>query len=459
MSWRRSGRGVQLACWLALCLASSRCGAPAPAPQRGSAAGGGATPLTFGSAGTAASAPGHCTVGSSACYCPDGQLSGTQVCDARQELGACQCAVTSTNPSTTAMGAPSRVCAQLAGMASCAAQSYVSPQLPASVLFVIDRSGSMACNAPPVQTVESCNTDPKRLDPNQPSRWEITSSALDATFGSLTGTAAAVGISMFSTDGYCGVDSTPVVGVDLVDTRQLSALSDALHKATPAGGTPIVGSVISAYHHLHEELHAAGNRYVVLITDGEESCGTHGNAMDTADLAAARTRLLETEVQNARTANIKTFVVGTPGSEGARGFLSELAFRGGTGRSASCTHGDPTAATGDCHYDLTTEKDFAAVLRSTLGKISSEARGCDFQAPGSGGDSLNVQLSSPSTAPNCLPLDNRDCSTAANGFQYAKHSDGTIDYTRVTLCGPACDLVKSDPTVVVDVILGCSVLQ
>jgi hypothetical protein len=264
---------------------------------------------------------------------------------------------------------------------------------------------------------------------------------------------------MFNTDGYCGVDSTPVVGLDLVDARQLTALSDAMHKATPAGGTPIVGSVVSAYHHLHEELHAAGNRYVVLITDGEESCGTRGEATDSADLAAARTRLLETEVQNARTANIKTFVVGTPGSEGARGFLSELAFRGGTARSASCMHGNPGAAVGDCHYDLTTEKDFAAVLRTTLGKISGEARGCEFQAPGSGGDSLNVQLSSSGSAPSCLPLDSRDCSAGANGFQYAKRSDGTLDYTRVVLCGAACDMVKSDPTVVVDVILGCSVLQ
>ena len=458
MTSPRRGLGALLACCLAVFVAPG-CGAPAPAPQRGSAAGSGATPLTSANNAGTAAGTGRCTVGSSACWCPDGQLSGTQVCDARQELGACQCSVTSPSAESGVMAAPTRVCPQLAGMASCAAQSYVSPQLPASVLFVVDRSGSMACNAPPIQTVESCNVDPKRLDPSQPSRWEITSSALDATFGSLTGSAAAVGISMFNTDGYCGVDSTPVVGVDPIDARQLAALSDAMHKATPAGGTPIVGSVISAYRHLHEELHAAGNRYIVLITDGEESCGTRGNAMDTADLTAARTRLLETEVQNARMANIKTFVVGTPGSEGARGFLSELAFRGGTARSAACTHGDPSAGLGDCHYDLTTERDLAAVLRTTLGKISGEARGCEFQAPAGGGDSLNVQLSSPTATPSCLPMDPRDCSAGANGFQYAKRADGTTDYTRVVLCGSACEMVKQDPTVVVDVILGCSVLQ
>ena len=85
--------------------------------------------------------------------------------------------------------------------------------------------------------------------------------------------------------------------------------------SSPAGGTPIVGGVIQAYHRLHEELHAPGNRYVVLITDGEETCGTKGDATDAADLEAARTQLLTVEVQKARDANIETFVVAVPGSE------------------------------------------------------------------------------------------------------------------------------------------------
>jgi hypothetical protein len=227
----------------------------------------------------------------------------------------------------------------------------------------------------------------------------------------------------------------------------------------PAGGTPIVGSVISAYHHLHEELHAAGNRYVVLITDGEEDCGTMNDATNKADIAAAKTRLLTTEVQKARMENIRTFVVGSPGSENARGFLSELAFQGGTARTATCTHGDPTAAVGDCHYDLTTQQDFAAVLSTTLGQISGQARGCEFETPPGGGSMLNVQISSNGGAPSCFMMDTRDCATAANGWQFPKLADGTPDYGRVVLCGPACDMVKQDPTSIVDVILGCVVLQ
>ena len=102
-----------------------------------------------------------------------------------------------------------------------------------------------------------------------------------------------------------------------------------------------MGSTILAYNHLHQELKAQGNRYVVLITDGEESCGTAGDDQDPADLAAAQDRLLREEVMKAREANIRTFVIGAPGSEKARGFLSELAYLGGTARTADCVHGDP----------------------------------------------------------------------------------------------------------------------
>lgn len=433
---------------LMLMLFVAACGSEAPAPASSPAA-------VSGGAGSAAAV--SCTAGPLACFCPDGQRSGTQECDARQQLSACQCNV-SASTDTGVAGDPKRVCAQLAGQQSCDARSYVSPQLPSSVLFVIDRSGSMACNAPPVQSVDACNANPMRLDPSQPSRWEITSGALDAAFAGLKGSAAAVGVSMFSVDGYCGVDSTPVVGLDNMTDTHLGALSDALHGAMPAGGTPIVGAVISAYHHLHEELHAAGNRYVVLITDGEEDCGTLGDATNKADLMAARDRLLDTEVENARAANIHTFVVGAPGSEGARGFLSELAFRGGTARTATCMHPDRTGATGDCHYDLTQERDFAGVLQKTLGQISGAARGCEFKTPTGAGPMLNVQVSLNGEAPSCLARDNAPCDGGANGWQFPMGQNGAPDMSRVVLCGDACQMVKDNPASVVDVILGCPML-
>jgi hypothetical protein len=353
---------------------------------------------------------------------------------------------------------PTKVCDELAGSRTCSATSFASEQVPSSILFVVDRSGSMDCNPPPIQTVESCNAAAVRAKPDQPSRWEITVKALNDAFVGLGGTTAAIGLSLFSSDGSCGVDSTPDVGLAPTTDVQLAALSTAMSNARPAGGTPIVGGVVVAYHQLHEVLHATGNRYVVLITDGEEGCGTKGDEADKADLEVAKNQLLNVEVQKARDANIRTFVIGAPGSEGARGFLSELAFRGGTARTADCVHGgDP--ATGNCHFDLSAEQNFAQVLKDTLGKISGRALGCEFQAPAGGRGLVNVQVTQAGGNPKCLPQSTGVCEGGAAGWQFAKDASGADDESRVLLCGAACDQATADPTTVVDVILGCGSIR
>jgi Mg-chelatase subunit ChlD len=432
--------------WGAFLVSACSAGGPTSVPAPGDTGG--------------AMAAQQCVAGSQSCYCPDGTQSGTQTCNG-QQLSSCVCPTSPTSPvSANATGVssePTRVCPDLRGQSACSAKSYASEEVPSSILFVVDRSGSMACNAPPVQTVDACNADPKRADPNQPSRWETTVKALTDAFSGLSGTTASIGLSLFSTDGYCGADSAPTVELAPASAVHLTALTGAMAATSPAGGTPIVGGVILAYHHLHEELHAAGNRYVVLITDGEESCGTKGDETDIADLQAARTLLLGTEVKKARDANIRTFVIGAPGSEGARGFLSELAYAGGTAKDPNCVHGEGTA--GNCHFDLSAQSDFAGVLRDTLGKISGKALGCEFGTPPGGSDLVNVQYSKNGGEPTCFQQDLGPCEGGANGWQFAKDTAGTEDRSRVVLCGAACDTVKADPSTRVDVVLGCQVLR
>ncbi|HVU02396.1 MAG TPA: vWA domain-containing protein [Polyangiaceae bacterium] len=417
----------------------------------------GADPSTDSPTGTAPAAVTCNVSGQQPCFCPDGTESGTQSC-LGGVLSSCSCptvAPVGTDPGGTPTTA-ANLCSDLRGKRSCNATSYASQQVPSSILFVVDRSGSMACNAPPVQTVESCNSNPTRLDPNQPSRWETTVKALTDTFAGLSGSTASIGLSLFSTDGFCGVDSAPAVELGPASAVQLSALTNAL-SGDPAGGTPIVGAVIEAYHHLHEELHAPGNRYVVLITDGEESCGTQGDETDKADLQAARTLLLQTEVKKARDANIRTYVIGAPGSEGARGFLSELAFAGGTAKDPNCVHGEGTD--GNCHFDLTAATDFSDVLGTTLKNISGRALGCEFKTPPGASALVNVQYSQNGGDPVCFPQADGPCEGGANGWQFAKDAAGNDDHGRVVLCGQACETVKADPSTVVDVILGCQVLR
>ncbi len=410
-----------------------------------------------------------CDRGQQSCYCPDGTRTGLQLCGADGQLQPCNCyseaAASSDTSEQQSESAPTgadevmQVCAELQDMPGCDARSYESDELPSSLLFVLDRSGSMACNPPPIQSVEECNMMPGAKDPAQPSRWDITVEALKETFASLEGANAAAGLELFSVDNACGVHSTPNVTVSPISKPQLDTLASALDAFDPRGGTPLVGATVLAYAHLHQEIMAEGNRYVVLITDGEESCGFGGDSGDEADLADARRHLLEVEVMKAREANIRTFVIGAPGSEGARGFLSELAHRGGTARRPDCVHDDPDSAVGDCHYDLTAEDDFAAVLRDALGEISGQALGCEFATPDGRSSRINVQYRGGGDAPTCLAFDDRACDGGADGWQFAKTADGEDDLSRVVLCGPACERIKEDPTVAVDVILGCQVLE
>jgi hypothetical protein len=373
-------------------------------------------------------------------------------------LSGCMCPQSNTGPSTLPMSNdPTQVCAELRGSGACNASSYVSEEVPSSILFVLDRTGTMGCNPPPLQTTESCEAQTFRADPNQPSKWEITTGSLNGAFAGLAGSTAQVGLSLFSTDDYCGVDSVPSVELAPMDAVHAQALSGAMTAVLPGGATPLSGAMIVAYHHLHEELHAPGNRYVVLITDGQENCGTKGDPTDTADIDGTRARLLNVEVQKARDANIKTFVVGVPGSEGARGFLSQLAFLGGTAGDPNCIHDGSPA--GNCHFDLTTEADFAGVLQATLGKIGGKALGCEFKTPPGGNGLVNVQFSRAGGEPVCFPQDPAPCEGGSNGWQFAKDPAGNDDTTRVVLCGAACEAVKADPTTRVDVVLGCPVIH
>lgn len=430
---------------LAWLLALSACGSEAggSAPARGSADGG---------SSPAASTAMNCQPKTTqACYCVDGKKSGMQSCSASGALQECICPAVKPAVQKNDM-AP--LCADLANVSDCSATPYLSEQLPSSMLFVLDRSRSMVCNLPPLQSSAACENDPTPSDSTMPTKWSIVRDSLSAAFNALP-SGVLVGLNYFSVDGMCGVDSLPAVPMETLDDAQRSALSGSLNETIPAGETPIVGATILAYAHLHQEIHAPGNRFVVLITDGAESCAT-----DSID------QLLNTEVKKARDANIRTFVIGAPGSEPARALLSELAFRGGTASKAGCTHdiAGPKDQ-GDCHLDMTTSSDFASALTAALGTVSTAAQGCEFAVPTSNGSAssaadVNVQYTAGSGGePVCFAPDDKDCDNGANGWQFAKGPSGSPDYTKVVLCGPACDTIKKDPAARVDILVGCSPIQ
>jgi hypothetical protein len=277
----------------------------------------------------------------------------------------------------------------------------------------------------------------------KPSKWEIIRDALKSAFAGLPSTASA-GISYFSNDDECGVQSAASVEVMPVNPAQVAALSASLDAMKPAGGTPIVGATILGYKHLHQQLSLPGNDFLVLLTDGSESCTP-------ADVPG----LISTQVPNALLVGIKTFSIGVPGSEGARGFLSQIAYAGGTASSATCDHSGAKDV-GNCHFDMTTSQDFAGDLRKALGTITGKALTCTFDVPiGPAGvpvdrNKVNVNFTPGGSAPVAILQDNTaPCDQGADGWQYSDND------TKITLCGPTCAKVKADPLGRIDIVLGC----
>jgi hypothetical protein len=304
----------------------------------------------------------------------------------------------------------------------------------------------MNCNLPPITSSTDCEQTPEQADPSQPSKWDIVREALKQAIAQLPATATA-GVSYFSNDDMCGVQSQPAVPLRALDEAQRASLSASLDAVQPRGGTPIVGGLILAYKHLNPDQTEGvpyGNRFVVLLTDGEEGCA--------ADQAQ---RLLETELPKARTAAITTFVIGVPGSEVNRGFLSQLAFAGGTPSRPDCDHEGSDPSTGDCQFDMTRDGDLAAGLTRALQAIGGRALSCEFDVPQptNGGEldhaKVNVVYTERPQGEERLIAqdDGSPCDGGANGWQYS------ADHAEIRLCGAACETVRHAASI--RIALGC----
>jgi len=345
---------------------------------------------------------------------------------------------------------------------ACASSAFESHLLPTNVLFLVDRSGSMNCNLPPITDSAACEKNPVAADTGEPTKWSVITGGLSKSFDELAQVSgASAGLTFFSNDDVCGVQSTPNVPLQLLQKPQVDALVNALGNAKPAGGTPIVGALVLGFRHLHQEALALGNRFVILVTDGADSCldkyaaqGVTGDVVD---------RLLGTELPKAASVNIRTFVIGAPGSEASRGLLSKIAFLGGTARSADCDHAsdDPQPGTA-CHLDMTQTTDFAKDLGDALKRVTTGAAlTCDFDVPMPGQgvkvdpELVNVDyyargdMQDPAARVALNRDDTKPCDAGANGWQYID------DKTKIRICGPTCDQVRADATAKVIVSLGC----
>jgi hypothetical protein len=234
---------------------------------------------------------------------------------------------------------------------------------------------------------------------------------------------------------FDGQADVPVELLGEGGSQQRNQLRRAFQAENPRGSTP----THDAYRYALGELGAVANlgqRFLVLITDGTPTyalgCQGSGTPQDPADPAP-----LVPEAASALGRGIKTFVIGSPGSEDARPSLSQMAEAGGTA-TPGCSHGGQPRY---CHFDMTEETDFAVGLRDALASISGLALSCsyDIPPPPNGGvldpSKVNVIFTPPGGEQELIGQSAPG--TCADGWQYSANQ------SQVLLCGQTCDRVKA----------------
>jgi hypothetical protein len=303
---------------------------------------------------------------------------------------------------------------------ACAGQTAGAEAASSVLELLVDTSGSMDQDAPN----------------SRGSKWTVTRRAvLDAVTEMPEDTSLGVVFypNVPNDSDPCFEQQTAVAIDRLGDTAQRQRVQQAFQRQRPEGGTPTHDAYRYALD-LVGTTQAIGTRVVVLITDGIPTyslgCVGTGRQEDAVDAAP----MIE-EAASALARGVQTFVIGSPGSEGARESLSRMAEAGGTAL-ANCSHSGPTY----CHFDMTEESDLAAGLSNALGLISGITLSCNYGVPSAPAGAVldpakvNVLFTPPGGAEELIPQGaGRDC---ADGWQY------NTDQTQIRLCGPTCDRVR-----------------
>jgi hypothetical protein len=314
---------------------------------------------------------------------------------------------------------------------------------PPVIQFVVDTSGSMNWVAGTDRPPES----------GERSKWDITRAALATAIANMPD-AAAVGINYYpNTSGGGPECHLPLAAAPIARlTPEQRALIERVNDAqTAEGGTP----THAAYEFGIQQLEAsmlAGSRFLVLITDGIPTftleCGGDGQTrVDGAPLVASVEQRYGDE-------GIKTFVIGSPGSEPAREELSKMAFVGGTG-AAGCS----SATAANCHFDMTTAEDFSAALNQALGDIAEATLGCDYAVPEPPTGRSRIDLNDVSVVVESggNPISEFQRSASSDCGSGWRYSD---DQTSIVLCRSTCDeltrLANENPDISVRVKFGCA---
>ncbi len=343
--------------------------------------------------------------------------------------------------------------------AACAADTARTEPLPSVLELVVDTSGSMK----------------DRPQGSNQSKWQSTHDALKAALDSLTAQTG-VGVLYFpdenttpSQPSGTGTDAprppTDCVNLNAQIPIDLLGATGAAHRTQvsssldtimgPAGGTP----THDAFHAGVAAIEATklpGSRFIVLITDGQPTflsgCRGTGSTQQPQD----PTPILD-DVKAAKAQGVRTFVIGSPGSEevgvpiysDARQWLSMAASLGGTALPG-CSDTGPNF----CHFDMTKTTNFSQALKDVLSQIVGTVLSCSYTLPvPSGGatlDKTKVNVVFTPQGGKSQLIEQSPSSTCTDGWYY------DTDGNHVDLCSNTCKTLQQSTNPEVDVLFGCS---
>ncbi len=329
-------------------------------------------------------------------------------------------------------------------------ESTFGNEVPGSLLVVLDKSGSMS--DPPdggsaskwSSTVAAINTMVMTASPTLEMgllafpEGDFDSFALS---GCLMNPAGPNCPAILADGGCNDVASTPHVAIGPL-SQNGAAIDSWLNQNSATGNTPTWGALKKGYAILLAHP-ALGQRFALLMTDGEPILYTppFGGFPEMFNDCGGEADI-ENEVLTAANSGITTFVIGSPGSEGAATFLSQLAVNGGTAKDPNCSPG-----AGNCHYQIGTTN-FQQELELVLQEIAGVIADCIFDVPQ--GEDIDPNLVNIIIETSGGPVQIYRDPTHLDGWDY---TDTTM--TQIQLFGPACDLYKAQTGNTITIILGC----
>jgi hypothetical protein len=333
--------------------------------------------------------------------------------------------------------------------ASCTGWAAEPEPTGSSIFFVVDASSSMRATA---------------NGTGSQSKWVVTRDALIDTVEALPDSTAVglLGYPNKVVDGQPG-DSSRCVNVDALiapsllgvgDFRQ--TIVDGLNAIETQTCTPTHDAYSVAVAEYNSLGGVVGQKYILLMTDGTPTLTLGCEPGQCAAGDGYEQPVIDAIREANEQYNIKTFVLGSPGSEehmdtglDNRWWLSEAAEAGGTSAGNGCRHdGEPY-----CHFDMTQAADFTSALRDALDTIAGQVVSCDYAIPTPPAD---LEIDAASTNLFLFP-------GGADPIQLLQSVDPACDQGwyfdeatgHVTLCSGSCALAQSDPQLRLELMFGC----